>query len=169
MSSKNCSVIILVGMMGSGKSTIGSMLAQHLGFKFKDTDRMIAEAENSSITNIFKNNGEDYFRNLENNILNHIEKENVVIATGGGLPIHNNNMQKLTKLGSTIYLSITPSEIYFRLKDFNNRPLLPNSISSIKELLNSRKKTYSMARYIIDCTDKKKEEIVEEIIRKLNF
>jgi shikimate kinase len=169
MSSKKSSVIILVGMMGSGKSTVGLRLAQYLGFKFIDTDEMIVDAENSSIINIFKNKGEGYFRDLEKNILNQIETKNIVIATGGGLPIHSNNMRKLMKLGSTVYLAISPAEIYFRLKDSNDRPLLPNNISSIKELLNLREKIYSMASYQLDCTGKKTEELVEEIINNFNY
>ena len=99
MSSNKTSVIILVGMMGSGKSTLGLRLARYLGFKFIDTDEMIVNTENSSIINIFKNKGERFFRDLETNLLDKIEKNNVVIATGGGLPIYNNNMKKLMKMG----------------------------------------------------------------------
>tara|TARA_Y100000385_G_scaffold62598_1_gene61457 strand:- start:2430 stop:2948 length:519 start_codon:yes stop_codon:yes gene_type:complete len=172
MSSKKTSVIILIGMMGSGKSTVGLRLAQYLGFKFIDTDEMIVNTENSSIINIFKNKGENYFRDLETNLLDKldkIEKNNVVIATGGGLPIYNNNMKKLMKIGSTVYLSITPSEIYFRLKDLKDRPLLPNKISSIEKLLKSRESTYVLSSYQFDCTGKKVEELVKEIVNKLNF
>ncbi len=169
MSSKESSVIFLIGMMGSGKSTVGLRLAKYLGFKFIDTDKMIVDAENLSIVNIFKNKGESYFRDLETNILDKIEKNNVVIATGGGLPIYNNNMKKLMKIGLTVYLSITPSEIYFRLKNSNDRPLLPYNISSIEELLKSRESIYDLASYQFDCTGKKLDELVKEIVNKLNL
>ena len=169
MSSKKSSVIFLVGMMGSGKSTVGLRLAQFLGFKFLDTDKMIVEGENLSIVNIFKNKGESYFRDLETNLLDKIEKNNVVVATGGGLPIYNNNMKKLKKMGSTVYLSITPSEIYLRLKNSNDRPLLQKKIGSIEELLKSRESTYALASCQVNCNGKKVEQLVKEIVNKLNL
>mgnify|MGYP001441532638 CR=1 FL=1 len=111
MASKKTNVIILVGMMGSGKSTVGQLLSKKLGFEFIDTDQMIVDNEQLSINEIFDNNGEAYFRDLEKNILDEVDFSNVVIATGGGLPVFKNNMDILIDRGTTIYLKISKSLI----------------------------------------------------------
>jgi shikimate kinase len=166
---KKSSVIILVGMMGSGKSTVGALLAKSLAYNFVDTDELIIQSEKSSISNIFKNKGEHYFRNLESATLNSINMSNVVIATGGGLPIFNDNMDKLVRLGNTIYLKISAAEIFFRLKNLNGRPLFENDIKKTQETLSERKMIYEKSKFQIDCTAKKPNELVEEIKFKLNY
>lgn len=169
MPHKKSSVIVLVGMMGSGKSTVGALLAKSIGYDFIDTDELIVETEKSSISDIFDNKGEVYFRNLETNALNNINLSNVVIATGGGFPIFNDNMSKLVKIGTTVYLKISAAEIYFRLKDLKGRPLFENDIKKTQETLSKRKKIYEKSKFHIDCTAKRPIELVEEIKFKLNF
>ena len=92
----------------------------------------------------------------------------MVIATGGGLPVFHNNMDILKEKGSTIYLKISAAEIYFRIKEFNNRPLFENSIPKVQQMLSERKGFYSKAKLNIDCTGKKPNEIVDEIRKILN-
>ena len=169
MSPKNKSVIILVGMMGSGKSTVGKLLAKLLDYQFIDTDNLIIEKENESINDIFNKKGESYFRNLESEILDDLNLANCVIATGGGLPVYNQNMNNLIKIGTTIYLKITAAEIFFRIRQFDNRPLFENSIPKVQQMLNSRKSYYEMSKYSFDCSGKKPNEVVDEIKSKLNL
>ena len=169
MALKKTNVIILVGMMGSGKSTVGQLLSKKLGFEFIDTDQMIVDNEQLSINEIFDNNGEAYFRDLEKNILDEVDFSNVVIATGGGLPVFKNNMDILIDRGTTIYLKISAAEVYFRVKEFNNRPLFENSIPKVQQILNDRKGFYSKAKISIDCTGKRPSEIVDEIRTSLKI
>ena len=150
-------------MMGSGKTTVGQLLSKKLGLEFIDTDQIIVNNEKLSINEIFDNNGEAYFRDLEKNILDKIDFSNVVIATCGGLPVFQNNMDILLERGTAIYLKISAAEVYFRVKEFNNRPLFENSIPNIQQMLNKRKEFYSKAKISIDCTGKKPSEIVDEI------
>ena len=96
--------IILIGMMGSGKTSVGKILANHLKFSFIDTDLEIENQENKTINQIFKVYGEPYFRMLEKNLLKNLNKYNFVISTGGGFPIFNDNMSQLLNLGTTIFL-----------------------------------------------------------------
>lgn len=168
MPSKKSSVIILVGMMGSGKSTVGALLAKQLNYNYMDTDDLIERSENLSIKELFQSKGESHFRALESNIIESITSQKVVVSTGGGLPIYNDNMKQLLKMGTTFYLKISAAEIYFRLKNSENRPLFENNIAQIQTLLSSRKKVYETAKYHIDCTAKKPLELIEEIKFKIN-
>ena len=91
-------------MMGSGKTTIGKLLSKVLNFDFLDTDKIIELKEQMSCKEIFKKNGENYFRTMEMQLLPSLKNTNTVIATGGGLPIYNDNFKKLNSIGTTIYL-----------------------------------------------------------------
>ena len=99
-------------MMGSGKTSVGKILAKHLKFSFIDTDLEIENQENKTINQIFKFSGESYFRMLEKNFLKNLNKNNFVISTGGGFPIFNDNMSQLLNLGTTIFLETSLQEIH---------------------------------------------------------
>lgn len=117
--------IILIGMPGCGKSTIGKRLAEFTGYEFIDTDKIIESKEGKSIKSIFKDKGESYFRQLERELISDFKLiNNKIIATGGGMPIFFDNMEQLNKIGLTIFIDIPLKYIVERNKRNNKRPLL---------------------------------------------
>ena len=124
--------IILVGFMGSGKTTVGRQLAKKSGRKFLDLDQFIEEQEGKSITEIFESIGEKGFRELETQAIQKLESNaNLVISTGGGLPCFNDNMSRLNDLGFTIFLDVPIKMIASRLAEATaKRPLLADKSAS---------------------------------------
>jgi len=161
--------IVLVGFMGTGKTEVGKNLAKKLNMDFIDTDELIEKKEKDRIVRIFQVKGEEYFREVEEEIIEKVSKcKNCVIATGGGALIREKNYLNLKKNGILICLSASPEEIYRRTIPKKDRPLLlksKNVIETIKELLKIREPYYSKADYKIDTTKKSIDEVVEEIIR----
>jgi len=149
--------IFLIGYMGSGKTTVGKLLAEALGYSFVDMDTYIEEKQFKTVTQIFAEKGEDEFRLLEQNCLYEVSQfENVVISTGGGTPCFFDNMDFMNKQGITIYLHYTPSELASRLlaSHANKRPLLAyrkgEEISQfVAEGLAKREYYYKKANYSI--------------------
>jgi len=151
----NLNNIILTGFMGSGKSTIGRELAKQIYHSyFLDTDSLIEHFENRKISDIFENEGEEYFRNAEKRVFNWI-KDNVkkaIISTGGGLPIF---VPEIKEAGVVIYLKVDFDDIVNRLnkEELENRPLFTN-IQKAKSLFEKRDKIYSnLAHFTIHNTD----------------
>ncbi len=140
--------ITFCGMMGSGKSIIGSKFAKIIKFNFIDTDALIEEQTGKSIDQIFDNFGEAYFRELEERYISKILfKKNYVISLGGGV-MNNVNLRKILKQNSfNIYLCVSNSELVKRLENSNKRPLIKNkNIQNIlQELLKKREKYYNKA------------------------
>ena len=138
--------LILVGFMGSGKSTVGRELAKVLDMNFVDTDHYIENKENMMIKEIFALNGEKYFREIEAKYIKEISKmNNTVISTGGGVVASDINIMLLKKNGFVIYLDCTVECIYKRVSRRNTRPLLnkvENLYSRIVELLDERVNNY---------------------------
>ncbi len=161
--------IVLIGFMGTGKTEVGLLLAKKLNRKFIDTDKLIEERENDRIARIFQVKGEEYFRDIEEKVIEEVsEYKNCVIATGGGAVIREKNYLNLKKNGILICLVASPEEIYKRTLPKKDRPLLmksKNVIETIKELLELRKPYYSKADYTIDTTQKEIETIVDEILK----
>jgi len=118
----------LVGMPASGKSTIGKLVAAQLGYRFIDLDKVIVEKEGMEITEIFSKNGEPYFREVEKKCLNELllQEDMFVLSTGGGAPCFFDNMQKMNKAGTTIFLDVPINDLYKKLmsKGTKKRPLL---------------------------------------------
>ena len=147
--------IILTGFMGSGKSTIGRIIAKKLEHSyFLDTDSLIEHFENRSISDIFANEGEEYFRDAEKRVFNWIKNDvkNGVISTGGGLPMF---VPEIKEAGIVIYLKVEFDEIINRLSDeeIKKRPLFQNT-QKAKELFNKRDKIYQeLADYTIENKD----------------
>lgn len=140
---------ILIGFMGTGKSTIGKLLAQQQHRLFIDTDAYIEAKEGCSISDIFEQKGEDYFRSLETKVLGELNRvtHNAVIATGGGLPLRRENAELLSGMGEVIYLQTSADTILERLKGDTTRPLLntENPRERIEQLLLERDEKYMAA------------------------
>ena len=142
MVKKNFDKICLIGMPGSGKSTIGRALSKHLKFSFYDTDEEIELKKQSKIKDIFNNEGEDHFRKIERSIFKKlILNRNTVISTGGGLILKNKDLLKQT---FNIYLNCNLETLTERTSRNNYRPLLKNNVEkNIKFLFNDRKEIYN--------------------------
>lgn len=136
--------IFLIGFMGSGKSYVGSRLADLLGYTFIDLDDKIEEKTQKNIARIFEEEGEDYFRILERDTLQSLDKHNnAVIACGGGTPCFYNNMEWMKNHGKTIYLDLPPAILVQRLKnEKEHRPLIKD-LSDKGELLHFIEKKLS--------------------------
>jgi len=161
--------IVLIGFMGSGKSLTSLCLAKHLGKTCVSTDAMIEQREGKKIAAIFKNCGEDYFRQVEQEVIQEIsDKNDIVVDCGGGVVLNPENMVLLKKSGAVIYLLTSPEMVHERTKHKKHRPLLnvENPLEQIAALLEKRKFFYEQADYVVD-TDHKTVEIVAEEIRKI--
>ncbi len=164
MNSKN---IFIVGAMGSGKSTIGKLLAKKLKKKFLDTDHEVEVYTNYDISTIFKKFGEELFRDKETEILNKLkDKENLVISTGGGIILKDENINLMKAIGTIVFLDINLETQIKRVKYRKHRPLLQNSNLQIelKKLKINRDPIYNkISDYIIEVSSKDKNTIVDEI------
>tara|TARA_B100000963_G_C22414245_1_gene574682 strand:+ start:54 stop:563 length:510 start_codon:yes stop_codon:yes gene_type:complete len=159
--------ICLIGMPGSGKSTIGKQLSKKLKYSFFDTDEEIEKKEKTNIKNIFSKMGEDYFRSVESTIFNELMNKNkIVISTGGGLIIKN--LKKL-KLSFNIYLYCNLEILTQRASRNNLRPLLNENTSlQIKNLFNERKEIYNELSDITINTTISPKNTINEILKALN-
>ena len=160
--------IVLTGMSGSGKSTVGKNFSEKTGMKFIDIDEQIVLHENKSINEIFAQNGEDYFRELEvQTIKNVFEPENLIISLGGGAFENRQTRNFLLDNSTVIYLKTSSETIFKRLKNTDDRPLLNNNMNldRIGKLLNTRQNNYELAHFIVITDNKNVEEIAGEILR----
>ena len=168
MEKKTGQNIILIGFMGTGKSTVGRRLAKRLEWDFLDTDAEIEELTGLSIPEVFKKHGEKRFRSEELLLVQHLpEKKHVVIATGGGMIVNPENRAVLEKSGCIISLYAPVDVILERVGSRSDRPLLKRSLDEIEELWQKRQPVYEDADYIVDTTNKTVEEVEEEILRWL--
>tara|TARA_B100000579_G_scaffold205088_1_gene167621 strand:- start:1653 stop:2165 length:513 start_codon:yes stop_codon:yes gene_type:complete len=158
--------IVLVGMMGSGKSSIGKILSKKLEFEFIDTDKKIEKIEKKTISEIFKNEGEKYFRNIEEIIsLESLKLNNKVIALGGGGYINPIIRQYTLKKCISVWLDWNNETLINRIKNSKKRPLAIKSNNfELHKLIVKRSKFYNLSDYKINCDKLDKEQIVEKII-----
>ena len=163
--------IILIGYMGCGKSTNAARLAEMTGAEQVEMDQEIVEREEMSIPDIFATYGEEYFRNLETNLLKELQEgENCIISCGGGVAMREQNVVEMKKNGRVVLLTATPETIYERVKDSNDRPVLNGrkNVKGISELMEQRREKYEAAADVVIQTDNKSIlEISEELISKL--
>ena len=160
--------IYLVGFMGSGKSTVGKILAEKLNMNFIDIDKFIEEKEGMKIKDIFEQKGESYFRELERKQIEAIvNQEGLVVSTGGGLGANLNNMNLMKKNGDVVWLDVSLNTVLDRLKNDQDRPLLKQPIEKIKQLFEERKNVYRLANIRINADKKTPSQIVEEILTKI--
>ena len=162
--------IIITGFMGTGKSEVAKQLACKLKMEFIDMDRIIEERRGMSIADIFAGHGENYFREQENKLVKELsQKENKVIATGGGTLLSSYNAGILSQTGEIICLYADSQTIYNRVNKKNNRPLLKgeNILNEINRLLEERNKVYNNFTIKIDTTNLSVQEVVDKIITLL--
>lgn len=170
--------IYLTGFMTSGKSTIGPILANVLGWNFVDLDARIEDAEGKKIVDIFNEKGETVFRNIESSYLKEVsEMSNIIISLGGGTLTLERNLRLVKETGKLIYLKVTPEVLYKRLKNKIDRPLFRNEvlnevseddfIEKINGLLEARKNSYESADLIFNTDDTSIGKTVDQIANQI--
>ena len=163
--------IVLIGFMGAGKTSISEYLKTLFAMDVIEMDQIIAEREGMSIPDIFEVHGEQYFRDLETNLLIEMQsRTNVVISCGGGVPMRERNVVEMKKNGRVVLLTAKPETILNRVKDNHDRPLLEGNknVSFIGDLMEKRREKYQAAADIVIETDgKDKLEICEELVHRL--
>lgn len=162
--------LYLIGMMGSGKTTIGQILAKQLDYRFIDTDELISKVANQSIAEIFATEGEEAFRDIESQVLSQLcAYQKFVISTGGGIILKKMNWSYL-RHGIIIWLNVPVEELYNRLKEDTTRPLLqhPEPLKQLQTLLEQRTPLYAQAdlEIMINSGDTP-EEISNQILEKI--
>jgi len=167
--------IFLIGFMGSGKSTVGKLLAERLNLPFIDSDKEIEHIEGRSITEIFSTDGEAAFREMELHFLDRLKKAKpAVIAVGGGLPILEGALESMHQLGLVIYLNTSLLTLIKRLKEEKQfRPLLKELTDSefhpfVEDLLSQRVHFYKQAKLIMPNERNSPVELVEKLMKELN-
>ena len=159
--------IILVGFMGTGKTTIATALANLLGMTYVSTDDLIEKKEKRTINEIFTESGEDHFRDVESQAVREAcAMQNVVIDAGGGAVIRDENMAAFKESGIVICLTATASVIMERTKKYKHRPLLnvEDPKLRIKNLLAKRAPFYAKADHVIDTGELTVKQVIEKII-----
>jgi len=176
--SKRKSLVYLTGFMGSGKSTIGPILANVLGYDFIDLDEHIEEREHRTVSDIFAENGEGYFRELEKAVIEELkQKSSTVISLGGGTITKVENLETIKSTGVLVYLKSSPQQIFRRMRNRLDRPLLRHPdgrplsdrelMSRIQSTLALREVFYKQADVVVSTDGKKVGITVDEIARKL--
>jgi shikimate kinase len=159
--------IILTGFMGTGKSSVGKILAERLGCRFIDLDELVVAGSGLTIIEIFARHGEQHFRALESEMLKRLESERgLVVSTGGGAVVNPENRRRMRSTGRVVNLSASAGTIKERLTGDVARPLLQgdNSLEKIIAMIAEREPFYADADIRIDTTDKNIEDIVSEIL-----
>lgn len=164
--------IVLIGFMGSGKTTVGLRLSYRLRMPVEDTDKLIELREGKKISDIFAKEGEEYFRQKETQMLEEIStrKYNRIISVGGGTPVRPENRPLLKKCGIVVYLRIKPETVYARLKNDTTRPLLQCEapLSRIRELMDARRAAYEeCADIIVDVDSMTMESILQYLTEEI--
>ena len=158
--------LVLLGMMGSGKSTIGYLLSKNLNLEFCDIDSIIEKQDGRKIAEIFNTEGEDFFRKLEEKVSIKILKlKNKVISLGGGAFLNENIRKEVLSNNVSFWLNWKDNTLINRIKRNNKRPIINNSNENeIKKLISKRLKIYSMADFKINCEKFTKNEITRKIL-----
>lgn len=171
-------LIFLTGFMGSGKSTIGPILANTIGYDFVDVDRLIERKANARVVEIFEREGEQRFRDLEQEVLRELtERGECVVSLGGGTIANEQNFDFIRRNGVIVYLQLTADEIFQRVRHRPDRPLLWDGSGKlltaeqlqerIRMLLSDRERFYNRADVIVPSDRRRVGATVDEIVRQL--
>ena len=158
--------IVLTGMMGVGKSTVGNLLSTKIGLKFKDVDTIIEKKLSLSVKEIFNIKGESFFREIEEKqTIELLKSNNLILALGGGAFLNKNLREMIKKYSISIWLDLSIKRLFERTKKNDKRPLLKNvkTQKELEKLYNQREEFYSLADYKINCNFKTRDQIVNEI------
>lgn len=163
--------IFLIGFMGTGKSTIAHMLQRELQFPLVEMDERIVKEQGMAITEIFEKYGEEYFRDLESQLVLSLGmEESSVISCGGGAVLRPQNVSNMKKSGRIVLLTATPETVFERVKNSNDRPVLNGhmNVEYIAALMEKRRALYEKAADVTIATDDRtREDICQEILDKL--
>ena len=165
--------VVLIGFMGTGKTSTGKALAAKLGYAFLDIDQKIEEEQGRSISEIFSAEGEDYFRRCEKEMVDRASKrKNTVIATGGGTVKNPENMAALREGGIVVCLSANVDTVLERTRKKGVRPILDGKDEgdrrlAVESLMEERKELYRQADYTVDTSDMSPLQVVDDIVRHL--
>ncbi|MBQ8516643.1 MAG: shikimate kinase [Akkermansia sp.] len=165
--------IILIGLMGCGKTTVGKMLSKRTGMPLLDTDAIIEEQTGCSIQDIFREHGEAHFRSLETALLRYLLEQKIqpapIISTGGGIVVRPENRDILRRLGFTVWLNVSVRALLHRTKASTNRPLLqsPDRHAILSRLLSERRPFYrEAAHYRLNSTRMDIPTVVSHVCRR---
>lgn len=166
--------IILIGFMGAGKTSVGQALAAQTGMPLVDTDKMIEEEAEMSVSDIFAARGEASFRETETAVLRKLLKRAnpTVVSAGGGLPLSEKNREMLKELGTVVFLKVKPETVLVRLAGDTTRPLLEGDHvgQKVRELLDYRNPLYERAAdLVIDTDEKETGQLATQICRELGL
>ena len=164
--------LLLTGMMGVGKSTIGKKLAKKLKLEFIDIDQIIEKKEKRTIKEIFENKSEGYFRKIEKRIsLEELKKSDAVIALGGGAFMDSSIRKEAKNLSISFWLDLGLRPLLIRLKNVKKRPLLNKDRleESVNKIYSERKKIYNKSDFRIKCNSMSMEQIVSKIIKLYEY
>ena len=157
--------IYLIGFMGAGKSTVGRLLAERLGWPFVDLDDEIERAEGKAVADIFEDSGEPHFRRVESEQLRQVSRlRNRVVALGGGAYLHPDNRAYVEEKGLSVYLETALESIQGRIEDDGARPLFANSLR-IAELYQQRLQSYKMAAVTVNTNGLNPKDVADRILR----
>jgi shikimate kinase len=163
--------IALIGFMGTGKSSVGQMVAAQLHFTFLDTDHVIEARAGKMISEIFAQQGEPAFRELERNIVGElVSRKKTVISTGGGLPANPENLASLKTHSLVVCLWASPEKIWERVRSQTHRPLLrePDPLAKIRSLLADREPFYREADVLLNTEMRSLKDVAQQVIHQFH-
>lgn len=158
--------IVLIGFMGTGKTTVGKLLSKQMDWNFVDTDQLVEQREGKSIPELFGTRGEAYFRNVESEVIHEcLQQTQQIVATGGGSVLNKTNRERMQDNGFVVALTAEADTIIRRVKHDRNRPLLHGNVEeSVRKILIERKEAYQFADLTVDTTYSNFEETLQTIL-----
>lgn len=164
--------LALIGFMGTGKTSVGRLVAEHLHFDYLDTDELIQSRTGRTITEIFKTDGEPAFRALEKQVVGELAgNQRTVISTGGGLPTNPDNLAALKTHSLVVCLWASPEKIWDRVKNQSHRPLLhdPDPQKKIRDLLAAREGFYKQADVLLNTDLRNVREVAQQVVHQFRM